>query len=241
MAGASFPLNIFNVATFYRIFLGLLVAGITWFSILKHVEQRDRTIRVEDLRQCFQRREFAPTQPPQRVRENFFRAIARLHEAQIAERSLGWWRNQEVNTDWYVHEALNEAGGSRDEAHLIGTALQNAYHEVRRQGTLALTEGRARLSSGREPISTEGLFAGDPLVIGHRISPVIVPELRNHPANFVLQPSTAWALQQDVLDSSIVGLARQFQNAGLLPAEVVERLREQLNRQQDVPPAEKND
>jgi hypothetical protein len=229
------------VAIIYRTFLLLVVAGISIFSVLKHIEKRDRDMRVQDLSDCFQPREFAPGQPPQAVRTHFYQAIAHLHQAQLAERSLGWWRNKEITLDWYVREALKNADVGSEEASLIGTALQNAYYELQRHGTLAFTEGREQLSRGREPTATEGLFAGDPLVIGYLVSPVVLPQLGNHPANFILQPATAWALQQDVPDVSAIGHARRFESAGILPASAVQELREKVNPAPRATVGKKND
>lgn len=229
------------MAIFYRTFLLLVVAGISIFSVLKHNEKRDRTMRVQDLSDCFEPREFAPGQPLPPVRTRFYQAILHLHQALLAERSLGWWRDKEITLDWYVREALQNADVTSEEASLIGTALQNAYFELQRHGTLAMTEGREQLARGREPVATEGLFAGDPLVIGYLVSPVVLPQLGNHPANFILQPATAWALQQDVPDESAIGHARRFQSAGILPESVVQQLREKVNPAPHATVGKKND
>ena len=121
-----------------------MVAGIVWFSMHKHAEERDRSVRVQNLRECFERREFTAQAAPQRVRTHFFTALVRLDEALKAERVLGWLRHQEISVDWYVNQALEETADSSEEASMIGTALQNAYHEVRRHEILALPAERDR-------------------------------------------------------------------------------------------------
>jgi hypothetical protein len=229
------------VALIYRTILVLMVAGIVWFSMHKHAEERDRSVRVQNLRECFERREFAAQAAPQRVRTHFFTALVRLDEALKAERVLGWLRHQEISVDWYVNQALEGSAGSSEEASMIGTALQNAYHEVRRHDILALPAERDRLLSGSEPTATAGLFAGDPLVFGYRVSPVIVPELRNHPANFILQPQTAWAMQQDIVDSSTVSIVRQFHTAGILSKPVFDRFLADYGPRQNQAVTTKND
>lgn len=229
------------MAFLYRTVLILLIAGISWFSYVKHVETREREVRLQDLRECFQRREFAPTQPPQAVHTRFLQALVRLHEAQQAERSLGWWRNKEISLNWYIDESLKELEASPDEASLIARALQNAYFELQRQDALALAESRERLKLGQPPVCTEGIFAGDPLVIGFQLSPVVLPHLRNHPANFVLQPATVWALQQDVIEAPTLGLVRQFHSAGLVPDDVFKDLTERLAPRPATSTAKKND
>jgi len=230
-----------HVAFIYRSFLILIVVAITWVSILKHTESRDRTIRVQDLQDCFQRREFAPTQPPAAVQAHFLQTLVRLHEADQIERSLGWWRNKEISLHWYIQEALKSLEASPEENSLIGQALQNAYFELQKHDALALAESREELKRGRLPKCTEGLFAGDPLVIGFLVSPVIVPQVRNHPANFVLQPATVWALQQDVPDPSSLGLVRQFKAAGIVPEAVLKDLTERLAPPPNPAAAKKND
>jgi len=229
------------VAFIYRTFLVLVVVTISWFSYQKHVESRDRSIRVQDLRDCFQRREFAPTQPPAAVQAHFFQALVRLHEAMLAERSLGWWRNKEINLDWYIHEGLAELEANPEEASLIGRALQAAYYDLQRNDVLALSDSRESLLRGRPPHATHGIFDGDPLVIGFQISPVIIPHLRNHPANFVLQPAPVWALQQDIIDAGNLGLVRQFHNAGLIPDPLFQALNNQFRRPSTAQNADKND
>ena len=229
------------VVFIYRSFLILLVAGITWFSYLKHVEARDRKTRVQDLAECFQRREFASTQPPPAVQTHFWQALAYLDEAQRAERSLGWWRKKDISVNWYLNEALKGLEATDGEASLISRALENAYFEVQRHGVLVSQEGRDQLKQGQPPDTTVGLFSGDPLVIGFLVSPVLVPQLRNHPGNFVLQSATVFALQQDVPDSSTLNLARQFYSAGLVPTPVIEEMTRKLAPPRDPEPEEKND
>lgn len=229
------------MAFLYRSFLIAFVVGISWFSWLKHTEKRDRTIRIQDLRECFQRREFAPNQPPEPVRTHFLQALVKLHESQQAERSLGWWRTKDVSSDWYVHEALQGLDATDSEISLIGLALQNAYFELQRQDALALQESRDLLRRGQPPLCTRGLFAGDTLVIGYQLSPVVIPDLRNHPANFILQPATVWALQQDVLESSNLALIRQWHRAGLLSDAVLADLTTMLSPAPKSDTAQKND
>ena len=88
-----------------------MVAGIVWFSMHKHAEERDRSVRVQNLRECFERREFASQAAPQRVRTHFFTALVRLDDALKAERVLGWLRHQELSVDWYVNQALEGSAG----------------------------------------------------------------------------------------------------------------------------------
>lgn len=209
-----------------------MVAAITWFSYIKHVEDRDRTIRVQDLRDCFERRDFTPGQPPKEVQTHFLQAVARLHEAQLAERALGWWKNKEISLNWYIDEGLKELDASKEEKALIGRALQQAYFELQRQDALALSESREQLKSGRIPKATQGLFAGDSLVIGSQLSPVVLPQLRNHPGNFVIQPAPVWALQQDLIETVQLGAVREFVTAGVLPESAYTELRHRL-----IPPA----
>jgi len=229
------------VAFIFRSFLLVVVVAITWFSYLKHVESRDRALRVQDLRDCFQRREFASSQPPQAVQNHFWQALVRLYEAQQAERSLGWWRNKEIGLGWYVEEALKDLEASPGEASLIGSALQTAYFELLRHDALALAESRDHLLRGRAPLCADGIFAGEPLVIGFQLSPVVIPHLRNHPGNFVLQPATVWALQQDIVESANLSLVRRFRSAGLVPEHVVTTLTKELLAVPLPKTAEKND
>lgn len=225
----------------YRSFLILLVAGIAWFSFLKHVEARDRQTRVQDLAECFQRREFDHHQPPEAVQGHFWRALASLHEFQQAERDLGWWRKQDISVNWYITEALRGLGTNDEEASLISRALENAHFELQRHGILANEESREKLKRGQPPIASEGLFSGDPLVIGYLLSPVLVPDARNHPGNFVLQPATVFALQQDVPDSSTLNMTHQFHTAGVVPAAVLEEITRKLTPDRASDPEAKND
>jgi hypothetical protein len=229
------------VAFFYRSIFVLVVAAITWFSYVKHIEGRDRTTRVQDLRDCFERRDFSPGQPSKAVQTGFLQAVARLHEAQMAERSLGWWKTKDISLNWYIDEGLKELEASQEESSLIGRALQNAYFELQRQDALALSESREKLKTGTIPQATEGLFAGEALVIGYQLSPVVLPQLRNHPGNFVIQPATVWALQQDLIETSALSAVREFVTAGVLPESAYTTLRNQLIPPTPASTAQKND
>jgi hypothetical protein len=230
------------VAFFYRSILILVVAGITWFSYQKHTEARDRATRVQDLLDCFHRRELAPAQPPQEVQRHFMQALVRLHECQQAERSLGWWKSKEISLNWYIDEGLKSLEAGPEESQLIGRALQNAYFELQRHDALALAESRERLKQGHPPLCTVGPFAGDPLLIGFQLSPAVLPQLRNHPANFIFQPATVWALQQDVIEPSNLGLVKQFYAAGLISEPVFQELIERVSPPRPTPStAKKND
>lgn len=229
------------MAFLYRTVFILVVAGITWFSYLKHTEGRDRAIRVQDLRDCFDRRDFAPGQPSKQVQTRFLHAVARLHEAQLAERSLGWWKTNDISLNWYIDEGLKGLEASKEELSLIGRALQNAYFELQRQDALALSESRDHLKAGKLPLATQGLFAGDPFLIGNLLSPVVLPQLRNHPGNFILQPAPVWALQQDLIETSQLGTVREFVTAGVLPESAFTELRNQLIPPTPASTAQKND
>ena len=229
------------MAFLYRTFFVLVLAAITWFSYLKHIEGRDRATRVQDLRDCFERRDFSPGQPSTQAQTRFLQAVARLHEAQLAERSLGWWKTKDISLNWYIDEGLKGLDASKEEMSLIGRALQNAYFELQRQDALALSESRDQLKEGKIPKATEGLFAGDPLVIGYQLSPVVLPQLRNHPGNFVIQPAPVWALQQDLVETSQLGAVREFVTAGVLPESAFTELRNLLIPPTPASTAQKND
>lgn len=225
----------------YRTFLILLVAGLAWFFYQKHAERTARDLRVQDLRDCFERREFSAALPPKDVETHFLQALVKLHESQLAERSLGWWKTKDRGLSWYIDEALKALEASKEETSLIARSLQNAYNELQNQDALALKENRELLTKGKLPAATLGHFAGDPLTIGFLVSPAIVPKLRNHPANFIIQPTTVWALQQDVIDSNSLGAVREFANAGIVPEATFKELRDQVSPPSSPRAAEKND
>jgi len=229
------------VTYIYRTFLILVVAGLAWFFYQKHTERTERDLRVQDLRDCFEPREFAASRPPADVQTHFLQALVRLHESQLAERSLGWWKTKDRGRTWYIDEGLKALDTGKAETELLSRALENAYIELQRQDALALQENRDLLAKGKLPAATQGLFAGDPLTIGFLISPAIVPELRNHPGNFIIQPATVWALQQDVIDSNSLGTLREFVNAGLVPETTLKALRDQISPPSPASTAEKND
>ena len=225
----------------YRTFLILVVAGLAWFFYQKHVERTQRDLRVQDLRDCFERREFAANRSPKDVQTHFLRALVLLHEAQLAERSLGWWKTKDKSSGWYIEEGLKSLDAGREEIDLISRSLQNAYNDLKNHDGFALEENRERLAKGILPAATQGLFAGDPLTFGFLVSPAILPELRNHPGNFIIQPTTVWALQQDVIDSTGLGTVREFVNAGLIPETTFKGLRDVVSPPSPARTAEKND
>ncbi len=225
----------------YRTFLIGLLGAIVWYSYVKHIESRDRSVRVQDLRDCFERRSFAPGVPPQNVQKSFMQALVRLHESMLSERTLGWWRNKEITLEWYLEAAIAGLEANDTEASLIRRALQQAYYELQRQDQLEDYDLREKIRGGKPPVCTQGNFVGDALVVGFHVSPVIVPQLRNHPGNFVLQPATVWALQQDIVEKTDFGMIREFHNAGLLPNDFVEALTEQHFPKKRQSGDEKND
>lgn len=229
------------MAFLYRSFLVLVIAAITWYSYLKHIEGRDRAARVQEIQDCLERRAFAPGQPPRLAQTQFLKTLVRLHEADLAERSLGWWKTKDISLSWYLEEGLKTLEASPEEAALISRALQNAAVELQRHDAFALSENRELLEKGELPKATDGLFAGDPLVIGFQLSPVVLPALRNHPGNFLIQPATVWALQQDLIEPSQLAAVREFVAAGILPESAHTELREQLIPATPASTAQKND
>jgi len=229
------------VAFLYRSFFILLVGAIAWYSYLKHVEGEDRSVRVREIQECFERRAFAPGQPSRLAQSQFLKALVRLHEADLAERSLGWWKTKDISQSWYLDEGLKALESSPEETALISRALQNAAVELQRHDAFALSENRAQLEKGLLPKAAEGLFAGEPLVIGFQLSPVVLPQLRNHPGNFVIQPAPVWALQQDLIEPSQLAAVREFVTAGILPESAHTELRQQLIPGSPASTAQKND
>ncbi|MFN0126374.1 MAG: hypothetical protein ACKV19_06790 [Verrucomicrobiales bacterium] len=175
------------------------------------------------------------------MHKGFMQALVRLYESLDAERTLGWWRNKEISLDWYLEEAVKELDTNEKEASLIRRALQQAYFELQRHRQLVEPEQREAILNGKPPVCTQGNFVGEPLRIGYQLSPVMIPQLRNHPGNFVLQPATPWALQQDIVEQANFGVIRQFHAAGVLPDDVLADLSAKYLPKPPPPRAEKND
>lgn len=197
--------------------IGLLaIAAIVYVSWWVKDMEDSRASRVAALAECFDRKDFAPGSPRQASRSAFLRAIAVLHKNLALEPDETWYNNFRADVHWYLDHATAHLEIGDTERTLIQNAILRAYYDARQYGVLSTREGRQALAVGDAPQVVHGLFTGETLRIGYRLSPVLVPEVINHPANFLLQPALAWGLQQDRLDQEGMTAAQEFQRAGIL-------------------------
>lgn len=200
----------------WKILVAVVVAAIVWFSWQRSQEESARALRVRALAECFHSADFEPRSPLENVQSNFFRALAQLHQNVLEEPPPGFWRQTKPDASWYLDEALASLEVPNPERILIKTGMMNGYDDARAAGAFEQSAGREAMAAGREPPITKGSFAGEPLRIGWRVSPVLVPEIVNHPANFKLMPALAWGLQQERMDDTSAASAHELFKAGIL-------------------------
>lgn len=199
--------------------LGLLtLAAIVYVSWRIKDMEDSRAQRVAALADCFNRPDFSPKSPRRAARSSFLRALSTLHKNLAQEPEETWYNNFRADAQWYLDQATAHLEINDTERTLIHNAILHAYSDARQFGVLSTSDGRQALAAGDEPRIPGGMFTGEPLRIGYRLSPVLAPEVINHPANFVLQPALAWGLQQDRLDQAGISAAQEFQRAGILSA-----------------------
>ena len=200
----------------WKILLAVVVVAIIWFSWQKAQEESERGRRVRALADCFNQADYKPRSPRENVRANFFKALAQLHQNVADEPAADFLHRGKHDTTWYLDEALDPIPLPDPERLLLKNAIVNGYADARAAGAFDQAAGREAMAAGREPIITKGSFAGEPLRIGWRVSPVLIPEIINHPANFKLMPAVAWGLQQERIDDASVSAARELHQAGIL-------------------------
>lgn len=201
-------------------FLALLsVAALIYISYAKKEETDARALRVKELAECFHREDFHRHASPKTVQKAFLRAIYLLHQNVKEEPPPRMWQDVRPDVHWYLDEALKDFPAPDNELSLIKSSLLNALSDAQRLGLLSDPVSRDQLAKGELPLIASGPFEGEPLRIGWHISPVLIPEVVNHMANFVLQPALAWGVQQDRMDDTSFATAKRFYAAGVLSNE----------------------
>jgi hypothetical protein len=210
----------------WKILLAVLVAAVVWYSWQKSRIENDRALRVRVLAGYFNRDEFKQRGKREAVQSSFLKILGQVHQNVAEEPPPGFMNRTPRDASWYLDEALATLELPDQERQLLKSNLLNSYADARTAGAFDQSEGREALAAGREPVITRGTFAGEVLRIGWRVSPVIVPEIVNHPANFKLTPAVAWSLQQETINDASFGAARELFNGGVLSTagwEVVEK------------------
>jgi hypothetical protein len=205
----------------------LLAVYVAWE---RHSTNSARRVRVRQLAGMLERSDFEVKLPPAIVHGEFFKALALLHASAQPEPPGLFFSGQSKTADWYLTEALTEAGYAPEdhdrERRLLIASFQEALADCQSAGVFEDSGNIAGLQEGRSPTLMKGPFAGERWKVGFRISPVAAVEVQNHPANFKLLPATVWALQPDRLDQPAMEVARDFRDARIIQPAVMRRIDE---------------
>lgn len=204
---------------FFQFLAIVSVAALIYIAHAQKVDRDARALRVEELAACFKKEDFHRHAPSGAAGKAFLRAVYLLYKNVEDEPPPKVWQEFRADLHWYLDEALKEFPAPDNELNLLKSSLVTAHGDASRMGLFTDPDGRGALASGDLPIIASGLFAGERLRVGWRLSPVLIPEATNHMANFVLQPAIAWGLQHDRLDDVSFDTAKRFRAAGLLNEE----------------------
>jgi hypothetical protein len=200
----------------WKILFAVVLAAIVWYSWKKSRIETDRALRVRMLAGYVNRDEFKQRAQPDTVQASFFKILAQMHQNAADEPPPGFMNRTPHDAAWYLDEALRSLDFPEPERLLLKSNFLNSYSDARLAGAFDQSDSREALAAGRGPTISRGTFAGEPLRVGWRVSPVLVPELLNHPANFKLMPGIAWSLQQERIDDASYGAAREIFGGGVL-------------------------
>jgi hypothetical protein len=201
----------------------LVALYITWERRSTNAARR---VRVKQLASLLERSDFDVKLPPAIVHGEFFKALALLHASAQPEPPGLFFSGQSKTAEWYLTEALTEAGYTDLEQRLLIESFQEALADCDSAGVFGDSGNVANLEEGRSPTLMKGPFAGERWKVGFRVSPVAAVEVQNHPANFKLLPATVWALQPDRLDPQAMDVARDFRDARILDPAIMRRIDE---------------
>ncbi len=153
---------------------------------------------------------------PRQSSAAFLRAIVTVHQATQPNRARVFFGSRTQKAEWFIDAALEKRQTTPMAKQLVRSALLEAIDDCDEWGILDSTTGNAALERGDEPEIVAGAFSGLKAKVGWHVSPVVAPEVINHPANFTLQPEPVWAVQQDRLDGESFQHAQGLHGANIL-------------------------
>ncbi len=185
---------------FWRIvFFSMVAVGLYAWLGKRNAEQQ-RLARGQEMADFFARQTLDFKDDSAVVEKNFFRALSFAHQYHDPKPPLHIGTPPDNGWRPLLEKTLTERSYDQDEIGLIVDSLEKGLAVCSQYRIWDDPASIDSLDGGTSPTIESGTFAGERLRIAYRISPVIAPQARNHPANFRLVPASVWALQPDRLD-----------------------------------------
>lgn len=220
--------------TINKILLLVIAAGglFYWWSKQQSSAEYDR--QVGALASTLDRRYLSPGTPAPQAEAMFLRALVIFSDY----RNLVTRGRIRVGEDVYLKDSLNTAGYfSENESALVARTLRENLTLCQQMKVIGEGEGNQALLTGQAPIIRAGSFKGDTLVVGRRLSPVLAPDLANHPGNYALIPSHSAALIWPfTLSDATLRAAEEFKSLSLLDPKTALDLKQRADQLKAVKP-----
>lgn len=129
-----------------------------------------------------------------------------------------------------VKSAAIAAGASPSEAQRIAGAVQDNIQFLRSMNALKDPANLVRLEQGQAPLAGLKGWEDEPLVVSHRLSPVLAPEAANAIPNLHLVPESVRNMASERVNDQVAELARKWLSDEIIYPDTYHAISEQAKQ-----------